>query len=786
MNPNRTLLERLQPAEGWTTLLLPWLLMLVSAAIVAQAELARNYEMHRLLFIAGTVGAASGFMLAKSRFPALTAHIYGLIYCLFTVTVLIGRVMPGAEEMIWRERVAELVLTLVEWITQIANGGTNRDIIVWVTYTTLIYWVLGYTMMWYTFRNLRVWRVVVPAGLVDLSVVYYYFGPRPLALLLALYCLLALLYIAQTHLVTYQRAWLARNVRFELGIGGNFIRSTLLVALVVLAVAWNLPTLTASASVIDTVSQVNEPWRQFRDGWQRLFAALDSSYSQGVSDVYGETLVLGGPRNPGDFPVMDVWVDEKLPYAYWRAQVLHTYNGDWEELDGETVAHFPDEGLLDIPETQARVPVVQRFINFVPDAGTIYSMPDMIQSDKQLFVRGTVDPTGNTEVSNIRSRFVLQQGDQYEVLSQMSMADASSLRRASTNYAPFIRKTYLQLPDSVTPETRALAAQITAPYNNPFDKAIAVRDWLRTNITYNDQVNWPPPGMDPVHYMLFESQEGFCNYYASAMALMLRSEGIPTRVARGFAAGEFIEETNTYRVRAKDAHTWPEVFFPGYGWIQFEPTTIIPEVPRAEGEGGDFFAEDSAENTPFVDPDQPLLDDEFLSAQEAADFRQLDNQAEQAEQSPLARWALALNPWQVLGAVLVLLVALVAILLANRFNRQVESDLFRSYGRLGQWGRWLGVPITPTQTPYERAEVLAAAAPDGARSIQRLIGEYVTRTFSPEKNGAGFFSPLGEWKTLRPILLRRAVEKRLPRRLRRSPDPATTPAGDIPNWLRRR
>ncbi|HNG20294.1 MAG TPA: transglutaminase-like domain-containing protein, partial [Candidatus Obscuribacter sp.] len=86
------------------------------------------------------------------------------------------------------------------------------------------------------------------------------------------------------------------------------------------------------------------------------------------------------------------------------------------------------------------------------------------------------------------------------------------------------------------------------------------------------KITAPPPDKDPLEYFLFEIKEGYCDYYASAMATMLRSVGIPARTASGYAEGTFDEESKVFFVTAADAHTWVEVYFPEYGWVEFEPT----------------------------------------------------------------------------------------------------------------------------------------------------------------------------------------------------------------------
>jgi transglutaminase-like putative cysteine protease len=79
-----------------------------------------------------------------------------------------------------------------------------------------------------------------------------------------------------------------------------------------------------------------------------------------------------------------------------------------------------------------------------------------------------------------------------------------------------------------------------------------------------------------VDYVLFVTQQGFCDYYASALAVMARTLGIPSRIATGYAQGQFDADLNAYEVRQNNAHTWPEIYFPRYGWIQFEPTASQP------------------------------------------------------------------------------------------------------------------------------------------------------------------------------------------------------------------
>jgi len=130
--------------------------------------------------------------------------------------------------------------------------------------------------------------------------------------------------------------------------------------------------------------------------------------------------------------------------------------------------------------------------------------------------------------------------------------------------------TYLELPD-LDPRVPKLAAQITASADNDYDRAAAIQHHLRTHFAYTLQLEQTSV-QDPIAHFLFERGRGHCEYFASSMAVMLRTLGIPSRVVTGFRSDEFNDVTGSYVVRAKDAHAWVEAYFPGYGWQTFDPT----------------------------------------------------------------------------------------------------------------------------------------------------------------------------------------------------------------------
>jgi len=158
----------------------------------------------------------------------------------------------------------------------------------------------------------------------------------------------------------------------------------------------------------------------------------------------------------------------------------------------------------------------------------------------------------------------------YEADSDIAAATSVELRTAGRNYPSEVRAACLRLP-AIDPRVPRLAAQIAASADNDFDRAAALESYLRAHYGYTLQLPRTPV-KDPIANFLFERKQGHCEYFASSMAVMLRTLGIPSRVVNGFRSDEFNDLTGNYVIRAKDAHAWVEAYFPGYGWHTFDPT----------------------------------------------------------------------------------------------------------------------------------------------------------------------------------------------------------------------
>lgn len=255
-------------------------------------------------------------------------------------------------------------------------------------------------------------------------------------------------------------------------------------------------------------------------------------------------------------------------WSYWRSHSYDTYDGAfWSQRDDglRPARHFPGTIAFDLP-VEGQAPgeeVVQTFYIVQPQPNLLFAAYRPVQ----VFMRS--DGMALDAGDGIRLGEPLRAEMLYTVLSRRPNFDPHQLRAASTTYPAAITARYLQLPPTITPRTRALARQFLR--DNAYDTASAIRDYLLT-IPYDFFPPPPKPGSEVVDTFLFEDRRGICEMFASAHVVMLRSLGIPARLAAGYGAGEYNALSGYYTVRMNNAHAWVEVYFPEFGWVPFDPT----------------------------------------------------------------------------------------------------------------------------------------------------------------------------------------------------------------------
>jgi transglutaminase-like putative cysteine protease len=296
-----------------------------------------------------------------------------------------------------------------------------------------------------------------------------------------------------------------------------------------------------------------------------------------VSTGFTDRVQLGriGQIQQSGAAVMHVEIQNDLQGAYdlkWRGIALSNFDGRvWSNTFDQTQLRPAGDGsyrLAPLPDSRGRATIVGRSIHYrvlmEPLGTNVFFLADQPQTLRGNFRQLSTD--GGGAVYDLDAEHPI---NRYEAESQLVEPDVDELRLAS-NLAPGGMDAYLQLPP-LDPRIPPLAEAITTAAPSNYDKAVAVEQYLATHFGYTLELPRSLP-QDPLANFLFERKKGHCEYFASSMAVMLRSLRIPSRIVTGFRGGEFNDLTGQYVVRASDAHSWVEAYFPGSGWISFDPT----------------------------------------------------------------------------------------------------------------------------------------------------------------------------------------------------------------------
>jgi len=303
------------------------------------------------------------------------------------------------------------------------------------------------------------------------------------------------------------------------------------------------------------------------------------------------------------------------------------------------------------------------------------------------------------------------------------------LMEASDAYPKAITDRYLQLPPDFPASIRELAMSLTEDYSNSYAKALAIKEYLST-IEYSLEIEAPPPDTDGIEYFLFTQQAGYCVYFASAMAVMMRSIDVPARVVIGYLPGQYDPEKKRFIIRERDYHAWMEVYFPGHGWVLFDPTP---------GSQNPYLAGDS----------------EFTDWNYWNELYQTAGLSE--EPSHVSDYAVNLKLYaSYIGGsagILIFLGLFFGWLLLYRRPR--NNALL--YSRMVTLATLSGIGPARTQTPFEYAKKLANTIPRHAQDISNITSTYVELRYGNRDGRLPNWDSKSSWKRLRHTLIRRVL-----------------------------
>ncbi|HEX8682134.1 MAG TPA: transglutaminaseTgpA domain-containing protein [Ardenticatenaceae bacterium] len=736
--------------EGWLSFIL---LLLLLGTVTVSLQAADWTDGLGLLTPVMLMGLLVGVLFAKSGLPGLLLHPFALLMGMEWIAFLSFSLVEDAP---WREQLTEIVQRLSVWGERISSGASNPDNLPFILVMAGLMWLIAYVAAWSFYRNHNIWGALLPTGVTILVNTYY--GPSELNAILVVFVVLAFLLVIRSNLLQQQARWEASNIAYNPEIQFDFLRDGTVFAVAVVAIAWLLPTAIDQGKFSPFLARVGQPWGRAQQEFDRLFTSLNYQGTGGGA-WFGRSMSFRGAINRSDELVMTV----RSPQGrYWRAVVFDRYTSAGWVVSEQRIVDGPDGGVAlpgMLPEA-GRELVGQQYTVYAPAGTLLFAAGQPVQMDvpTQIMLSGpmaTETETDEAEVvknalAQLYARAPLYSGQTYSAISAIPIVDHQSLRDAPTTYPDWLIEHYTDLPETVTPRVKELAEEVTAGLQSPYDKARAIEQYLRS-FPYDEGILGPNPGEDGVDYFLFREQKGYCDYYASAMAVMLRSLGIPARIAQGYNQGTQLP-SGEFEVRMTNAHTWVEVFFPGYGWLEFEPTASEPVIARAEVPVAPI--EDDALPVPDANATQPDMTDEAQALQDKMD---------QMPPAPItdAGPSFTFDP-RVLIVPFAMMAGAGALGAMGWFAIKRRwrglSPVEQVYDQVGWFGRALGSPVNPNMTPHEYVERVSGQVPPVRAPLRRVADLFAKQRFGR--------APLAEdeageaqesWREARRPLMREAV-----------------------------
>jgi transglutaminase-like putative cysteine protease len=361
-----------------------------------------------------------------------------------------------------------------------------------------------------------------------------------------------------------------------------------------------------------------------------------------------------------DFP--SILKGEQLSPLYWRSLTYDVYTGHGWRTSSTSLSEYQANQPLQPPQAPYHILIRQTVRSIGQKSSTLYVAGEPV----------AINQPSETARRSIGDLFGVQIGSTmgYTASSLLPVVDEATLRSAGQDYPDWVKHRFLSIPAEVPTRIKDLAIQLTAAEPTPYDRARAIERYLRT-IPYTLDVPHPPPDQDLVDFFLFNLRKGYCDYYASAMVVLARAAGVPTRIAIGYANGTYDLNSRRFQVTEADAHSWVEVYFPNIGWVAFEPTAGRPAL-EIDQSLGQTVTQDLTTNIVSTDTNHPGL-------------------------IPNMRLIL-LGGLLGAGVLGLILFAIDEIRLCRLPEPEAAAEVYR---RMRRYGARLAVAMTPGDTPYE-------------------------------------------------------------------------------------
>jgi len=622
-----------------------------------------------------------------------------LVTLLGELADLVGQVMRGSFwpdaaplHTAWTDLLASasvLVTRIYSWALNLAGGQSTFDPLPIAILWGLVFWGAVAWAGWAVRRRVdALWAVAPAVGLLAATLAYV--GGRAWYLLPVLASTLVLKALAEQGI--QEERWEQSHAHYPQRVRSNTVWLALGLSLALVVAAAITPSFSV-ARIIELVGDLTRGQPADDEIARSLglepgsapasveLTILDARRSTGLPTRH---LIGAGPEL-SEQVVMIVSI-ESAPGGttpggaeppkrnlYWRSLTYERYTGrGWSaEYAGRVEYAAGETAMPAYAEHRRGLRVNVRRVG--DNSALLYVAGDLVTADLAFRVAWRLMPS---EAGSGDLYGALIDVDNYRVDSSVPVAGERDLRAAGQDYPRWVVEHYLDLPDSVPDRVLALARDLTATEPTPYDRALAIERYLR-RFPYTLDLPSPPTDRDLVDYFLFDLQKGYCDYYATSMVVLARAAGLPARLVTGYASGTYDEAESRYVVTEAAAHARVEVYFPDYGWIEFEPTAGLPAIERSTEAPQEVQAG-------LETPREPIT----------------------ARRSR-ATWAWGLG---IGGGLLAMALAGALVWLqadAWRLrNLPPRATVIHLYHRLYRYGRWLGVDPRQGDTPREFAAAL--------------------------------------------------------------------------------
>ena len=587
---DRELLRSLRRVDGWFTIGLVALICATLAWSFDDALLVLGREdLTDFLFWMALAGAAFGFVGPLVGWGRWTTHLIGAAFAAIVTPLVVGTVLldnSGSLGRLFQATTDEVVEAWTDLVlsNHLSTAAYGHHLLV----LGLIMWGTAQFASYATFGHRRPINAVVVVGLLLLANMSL--TVRDQLTFLVIFSVASLFLLVRFHTLDEQGDWLRRRIGDPSAISALYLRGGTVFIIAAITGSLVLTNAAKSAPLSGAWTDVGArlvEWGQ----WLQPFLP-DSGSGRSIGPTFGDTARIGTVWHTNDQPQLQVqFTQPEANPPFLAAEYYDQFELSGWRISRALGASRPAESDLlagtgdEINKTVRReitatvTPAYTRRDIFIPGD------PDTVDQDVTLRTIGTLGFLASIEREPSNAPYTITG------LVQAAEADGGwteeMLRAASTTYPDEINALYgkATLPEgSIGAETSALIGDIlkTARSNTPYDLAARTNEILRDNTRFEYATDLSGERCDARSMVecFVHNKTGFCQWYATAMTVILREMGIPARFVQGFLPGEADQSRTQFTIRAHDAHAWVQAYFPGYGWIDFDPTGNPDQAAR--------------------------------------------------------------------------------------------------------------------------------------------------------------------------------------------------------------